>query len=122
MGQFAPNDRVYNSADPEDVWTTEKEDAARDAIGYPAPTTRRGTSGTAGQPSKINHGNIAPSVDESLGGATISQAVQTAVLSYPALRKLGFPGYAPEQEDAERATLARGARHSRARLRRGRGL
>lgn len=106
MGQFAPDDRVYNSADPEDVWTTEKEDAARDSKGAPVYATRRGTSGTAGQPSKINHGNIAPSVDASLGGATISRAIQTTVLSYPALRKLGFRGYAPEQEDAARATLA----------------
>lgn len=106
MGQFSSDDRVYNSADPEDVWTTEKEDAARDSKGEPEYAARRGTAGEAGQPSKINHGNIAPNVDDTLGGATISRATQTAVISYPALRKLGFRGYAPDQEDAARAVLA----------------
>lgn len=106
MGQFASNDLVYNSADPEDVWTTEEDEAARNGKGELIHASRRGTAGAAGQPSKINHGNIAPSVDESLGGATIRRAVQTAVISYPALRKLGFRGYSPAQEDASRAALA----------------
>jgi CRISPR-associated protein Csb1 len=41
------------------------------------------------RPSEVNHGNIAPSIAD--GGFTISEAVQTTVLSLPALRRLRFP-------------------------------
>ena len=41
------------------------------------------------RPSEVNHGNIAPSIAD--GGFTISKAVQTTVLSFPALRRLRFP-------------------------------
>ena len=40
-------------------------------------------------PSEVNHGNIPPSIAD--GGFTISEAVQTTVLSLPALRRLRFP-------------------------------
>lgn len=96
---------VYSSADPADVWTPYKEDAARDSKNNPKLASRGGISGRPGQPSKINHGNIAPSV-ESAGGVTISKAVQTAVISYGALAKLNFRGYTLEQENAARAVLA----------------
>ena len=41
------------------------------------------------RPSDVNHGNIPPQVSD--GGFTISRAVQTTVLSLPALRRLRFP-------------------------------
>ena len=41
-------------------------------------------------PSAINHGNIAPSIETRAGGVTMDRAVQTTVLSLPALRKLRF--------------------------------
>ena len=42
------------------------------------------------RPSEVNHGNIAPSIADG-GGFTISRALQTTVLSLPALRRLRFP-------------------------------
>ena len=42
------------------------------------------------RPSEVNHGNIAPSIADE-GGFTISRALQTTVLSLPALRRLRFP-------------------------------
>ena len=41
------------------------------------------------RPSEVNHGNIPPTITD--GGFTISKAVQTTVLSLPALRRLRFP-------------------------------
>jgi CRISPR-associated protein Csb1 len=45
--------------------------------------------GKDGRPSESNHGNVTPSQGD--GGVTISKAVQTTVLSLPALRRLSFP-------------------------------
>ncbi len=45
--------------------------------------------GREGRPSEINQGNVTPTITE--GGYTISKAVQTTVLSLPALRRLRFP-------------------------------
>ncbi|MDQ3776994.1 MAG: type I-U CRISPR-associated RAMP protein Csb1/Cas7u [Pseudomonadota bacterium] len=70
-----------------------------------------------GKPSKINHGNITPSlVDANTkkplpGGFTISRAMQTTVLSLAALRRLRFPlnGGAdsdPAVDQAARTVLA----------------
>ncbi|MBI5445583.1 MAG: type I-U CRISPR-associated protein Cas7 [Deltaproteobacteria bacterium] len=70
-----------------------------------------------GNPSKINHGNITPSlVDDKTkqplpGGFTISRALQTTVLSLTALRRLRFPldGGAkshPKVDQAARLALA----------------
>lgn len=41
-------------------------------------------------PSDINHGNVAPSRDDEAGGVTLDHALQTTVLSLPALRRLQF--------------------------------
>lgn len=56
-------------------------------------------------PSEVNHGNIPP--DISCGGATISRAEQTVVLSFPALRKLRFPvdGKVTAERDAAARTV-----------------
>ena len=60
------------------------------------------------RPSEVNHGNIAPSIAD--GGFTISKAVQTTVLSLPALRRLRFPlngtGPEPQVDLAARTALA----------------
>jgi CRISPR-associated protein Csb1 len=41
------------------------------------------------KPSELGYGNIAPSIES--GGVTIERAEQIAVLSFPQLRRLGFP-------------------------------
>ncbi len=51
----------------------------------------------AGRPSVANHGNVTPSIkdpktkDLQHGGVTLDKALQTTVLSLPALRRLRFP-------------------------------
>ena len=97
--KVASQDRVFNSADPEQVWTHEPADAEKekDKLVY---ASRGSESGEAGQPSKINHGNIAPSIDSSAGGVTISKAMQTTVISFAALRRLRFKGFDREAENA----------------------
>ncbi len=42
------------------------------------------------RPAAVNHGNLTPSISAP-GGVTVSKAVQTTVLSLPALRRLRFP-------------------------------
>jgi CRISPR-associated protein Csb1 len=55
--------------------------------------------GKEGKPSEINHGNVTPSVND--GGVTIDKAIQTSVLSLPALRRLRFPlNDQPESDNA----------------------
>ena len=58
------------------------------------------------RPSEVNHGNIAPSIDD--GGFTISEARQTTVLSLAALRRLRFPinGSAPNPATDRAARVA----------------
>jgi CRISPR-associated protein Csb1 len=65
------------------AWTLDAN-KARTEKGKPVPV------GT-GRPSEINHGNIAPSIDERSGGVTIDYALQTVVLSLAGLRKIRFP-------------------------------
>ena len=63
--------------------------------------------GKDGKPSEANHGNVTPTITD--GGFTISKAIQTVVLSLPALRRLRFPvggELDPAKEDAARAVLA----------------
>lgn len=68
-----------------------------------------------GTPAEINHGNITPTFKDRsgepiIGGVTISHALQTSVLSLPALRRLRFPDGSGksnrEIEIAARAFLA----------------
>jgi CRISPR-associated protein Csb1 len=70
-----------------------------------------------GKPSKLNHGNVTPSLRDHKtnqtfpGGFTLTRAVQTTVLSLPALRRLRFPlGAQPQGQvaanSAARTTLA----------------
>jgi CRISPR-associated protein Csb1 len=93
---------LYRAKTGDLPWTLEEEDAARDKKG---PIKL----GKDGKPSEANHGNVTPSITK--GGGTIRKAIQTTVLSLPALRRLRFPvpGEAisrPEVDDAARVALA----------------
>ena len=68
--KVATDERVFNSADPAEVWTADEDMAEKDSRGRLVFASRGGASGEAGQPSKINHGNIVPSIDGQAGGAT----------------------------------------------------
>jgi len=63
-------------------WTLAPEEAVMEK-GKPVKFRKEG------RPSEANHGNVTPSIDP--GGVTISKAIQTTVLSLPALRRLRFP-------------------------------
>ena len=104
--RVASEDRVFNSADPGEVWTDDPAQAETDRKGVPVPASRGSASGEAGQPSKINHGNIVPSIDRLAGGVTISKAVQTTVISFAALRRLRFRGFDREVETVARTAIA----------------
>lgn len=66
--------------------------------------------GAKGRPSEINLGNVTPDIQRDddgnvlPGGVTISHAVQTTVLSLPALRRLRFPG--PDGKTTDRRDAA----------------
>ena len=104
--KVASEDRVFNSADPDEVWTHDTATAESDSKGRGVPASRGSASGEAGQPSKINHGNIVPSIDAQAGGVTISRAVQTTVVSFAALRRLRFKGFDRSAESAARTAIA----------------
>ena len=104
--RVAPDDRVYNSVDPSEVWTDDSEHSEKDKKGEPVHATRGSGSGEAGQPSKINHGNIPPSIDAQAGGVTISSALQTTVISFAALRRLRCRGRSREAEAAMHTAVA----------------
>lgn len=104
--KIAPEDRVFNSANPDQVWTHDPNEAEKDKNGKPVPASRGSASGEAGQPSKINHSNIVPSIDTQAGGVTISKALQTTVVSFAALRGLRFKGFDRDTETAARTAVA----------------
>ncbi len=86
--------QISSSAGPlymaeDNSWTLDPDEAVRDTRGNPVRYNRGGTSGTPGNPSKANHSNVTPTIAD--GGFTISKALQTTVLSLPALRRLRFP-------------------------------
>lgn len=82
---------IYKNADADQDWTLDPDEAEKDAKGKPVLFRRgSGDSGDPGRPSTINHGNVAPSLDTRAGGVTISNAVQTTVLSLAALRRVRF--------------------------------
>ncbi len=104
--KVTPDDRLYNSADPNEVWTDDSKQAERDKKGNLVHASRGSGSGEAGQPSKINHGNIPPQIDAQAGGVTISSALQTTVISFAALRKLRCKDYGREAETAMHTAVA----------------
>ena len=104
--KMAAEDRVFNSADRREVWTHDPAAAEADNKGNPIHASIGSGSGEAGQPSKILHGNIPPSIDAEAGGVTISKAQQTTVISFAALRRLRFKGFDREAETAARTAIA----------------
>ena len=104
--KVATDDRAFNTADSDEVWTFDEERAEKDRKGKPVYASRGGASGEAGQPSKINHGNVVPSIDSQAGGVTISTAVQTTVISLAGLRRLRFKGFELPAEAAARTAVA----------------
>ena len=103
--KLGSDEKAYNHEDPRQVWTFDESEAERDKKGLVA-ATRSSESGEAGQPSKINHGNIPPTIDAQSGGVTISKAVQTTVISLAALRRLRFSGRTGRTESAARTAIA----------------
>ena len=89
---------VYEHSDPQQRWTLDTAEAVQ-VKGKPKPVGD-------GRPSEINHGNIAPSIDQQAGGVTISEARQTTVLSLAALRRLRFAGHDREAQVAARTAVA----------------
>ena len=85
-------------------WTLDPKEASIDKDGKAVKL------GKDGRPSEANHGNIAPSIED--GGVTISKAVQTTVLSLPALRRLSFPVNGSNADLAKQAELDDAARNA----------
>jgi CRISPR-associated protein Csb1 len=78
----------------------ERKAEALDAPAWTLDSAQGGKKlGKDGKPSEANHGNVTPSCTD--GGFTISRAMQTTVISLPALRRLRFPlSDAPTSEPA----------------------
>ena len=81
---------VYHSAADESDWTIEEAEAKKDKKDVPVLFSRSGGDGKKGKPSSVNHSNVTPSIDITSGGITFDRAIQTVVLSLPALRRLQF--------------------------------
>lgn len=111
--EIGANVKVYHRASDEDDWTINPDEAKKDRLGNPVEFSRKGLDPKKrGKPSSINHSNFTPSIDEQAGGVTFDHAVQTVVLSLPALRKLRFATsldgkpLGPAAEPAARTALA----------------
>lgn len=100
---------VYHRAADETDWTIDEAEAKKDKKGVPVPFSRSGGEGK-GKPSSVNHSNVAPSIDTTAGGITFDRAVQTVVLSLPALRRLRFCSDLDGQPLADRAAAEPAAR------------
>ncbi|MCY3848099.1 MAG: type I-U CRISPR-associated protein Cas7, partial [Cyanobacteria bacterium MAG COS4_bin_21] len=92
---------VYEHQNSDHRWTLDESEAAVESREGKAKV-----AGADGRPSEINHGNIAPGIDGAAGGVTISEAVQTTVISLAALRRLRFAGHSREAETAARTAVA----------------
>jgi CRISPR-associated protein Csb1 len=106
---------VYHRAADETDWTIDETEAKKDKKGVPVPFSRSGGEGK-GKPSSVNHSNIKPSIDGTAGGITFDRAVQTVVLSLPALRRLQFRSDLDGQPLADRAAAEPAARSALAAL------
>ena len=100
---------IYHRKDDESDWTIDSAEAKLDAKGKPVPFSRKGADGK-GKASAVNHSNVAPTIDEYAGGVTFDHAVQTSVLSLPALRKLRFATDLAGKPLAKRADVEQAAR------------
>ena len=104
LGITADAARIFRS--DKDLWTLDERDAIKEK-GKPVLFGTKASK--AGKPSAINHGNITPTVsnDGESGGVTISEAVQTTVLSFPQLRRLRFPDPETRKASSERDVAGR---------------
>lgn len=82
--------KVYHLKTDSSDWTADIEEAQKDKKGEPVLFSRSGAE-SKGNPSAVNHSNVAPNKDDTAGGVTFDHALQTTVLSLPALRRLRFP-------------------------------
>lgn len=71
-------------------WVLDEQEALKDKKGKPVLVSSA-SERKPGRPSQVNHGNIAPSIDDRAGGVTADRIESTMVLSFPALRRLRFP-------------------------------
>ena len=94
---------AYEHQDEQQVWTLDIAKAKQEKKGK---STVPATKGSDGRPSEINHGNIPPSIDALAGGVTISEAIQTTVISLAALRRLRFAGQTRTTETIARTAVA----------------
>ena len=90
--------KIYRSADDENDWTANIDEAARDKDNPVLFSRKKGDK--AGKPSIINHGNIKPSLQPL--GVTCDHAEHTFVLSFAALRRLRF-GESEKKKDRDMA-------------------
>ncbi len=95
---------AYEHSDDQQVWTLDPAEAKKEDKGKEKDVPK--VKGTDGRPSEINHGNIAPSIDSLAGGVTISEAIQTTVISLAALRRLRFARYSRDAETVARTAIA----------------
>lgn len=80
--------RIYEHKDILKDWTLDPAEAKGGPKEPNLYSGKKKSSGDAGSPAKINHGNIAPSVDQL--GVTCAYALQTQVLTFAGLRRLRF--------------------------------
>jgi CRISPR-associated protein Csb1 len=71
-------------------WTANPDEAVLQKS-KPVLFDQRGGEGKAGNPSKVNHANIAPSIDQDAGGVTVDEVRGTTVLSFIQLRRISLP-------------------------------
>jgi CRISPR-associated protein Csb1 len=107
---------IYAAKGDASDWTLDPATAATEK-GKPVEFQRKGAD-KKGKPSTINHGNVTPGIEKKAGGVTLREAVQTTVLSLPALRRLQFPTDAAGARftDAERGPAELAARTALAAL------
>lgn len=79
---------LYHRKDDETDWTINADEAKQEK-GKPVLFSRKGAD-KKGKASSVNHSNVAPTIDDFAGGVTFDHAMQTVVLSLPALRRLKF--------------------------------
>lgn len=91
---------LYAAADG--GWTLKSEEAKKEK-------GKAVLLGKDGRPSEANLGNITPTFKGNHGGITMDHAVQTVVISLPALRRLKFPLDKPARDQAAADIAARTA-------------
>lgn len=83
--QIGSKVQIFEAKVKEEQWTSLAADA-KQVKGQPVLYSKE-----KGKPSAVNHGNIAPTIDEKAGGVTMDYAERIAVLSLSAIRQLAFP-------------------------------